>query len=134
MAFVHGKDTIITIDSNDISAYVKTSDLEQTGDSHDVTTYGKDAHVYSGGLKDGKATMEGVYDNSTTSGPKAVIQPLVGTVVTLVRKPEGTGTGKPIDTVDVLVTSYKETSPVADMVSWSCEMQFSDDLVTTTQT
>lgn len=134
MAFQHGKDTELTVDSNDISAYCTTSELEQTADSHDVTTYGKDSHVKSGGLKDGSISVEGIYDTSTSSGPKAVLQPLVGQVKTIVRKPEGSTTGAPVDTVDALITSYKETSPVADMVKWAIAGEMSDDLVTSTQT
>jgi hypothetical protein len=132
MAFVHGKNTFISLDADDLSAFTTTSDLERTADSHDVTTYGKNAHVRAGGLLDGKATMEGVYDNSAT-GPRDVIEPLIGTVVTLIRRPEGTGTGRPQDSVSVLVVSYKETSPVNDMVKWSCEMELSDDVTSTNQ-
>lgn len=132
MAFVHGKNTFISLDGDDLSTYTNTSDLERTADSHDTTTYGKNSHCYSGGLLGGTATMGGVYD-SAAAGPRGVIEPLIGTVVELVRRPEGTGTGKPVDTVDVLVTKYKETNPVADMVQWECEMQLSDDVASTTQ-
>jgi hypothetical protein len=132
MAFVHGKNTEITLGGDDLSIYTTTSELSRSADSHDVTTYGKDSHVYAGGLLDGKATMQGIYD-SAAGGPRGTIEPLIGTVVELVRKPEGTGTGKPVDTVDVLVTGYVETNPVADMVTWSCEMQLSDDVASTTQ-
>ena len=127
MTFVHGKDTFISLNAVDLSAFVNTSELGRTADSHDVTTYGKDSHVYAGGLLDGKATMAGVYDNGG-SGPRATIEPLIGTVVTLIRQPEGTGSGLPQDEVDVLVMGYTETNPVADMVAWSCEMQLSDDV------
>lgn len=133
MAFKHGKDTVIKLNAVDLSAYVTTSELTRTGDSHDVTTYGKANHVYIGGLKDGKASMAGIYDSTAVSGPRAAIMGLIGTNVTLIRQPEGTGTGKPQDSVNVLVTSYVETNPVADMVTWSCEMQLSDAITTTAQ-
>lgn len=132
MAFKHGKDTVIKLNATDLSAFVTTSDLNRTADSHDVTTYGKTAHVYQGGLTDGKATMAGIYDNTAVSGPRAVIRPLIGTVVALIRQPEGAGTGKPQDSVNVLVTDYVETNPVADMVTWSCQMQLSDAITSTT--
>jgi hypothetical protein len=125
MALRHGKDTVIKLSGTDLSTYVTTSELSRTSDSHDVTTYGNTAHVYQGGLLDGKATMSGVYDTTAVSGPRALIRPLIGTVVALIRQPEGAGTTKPQDLVQVLVTSYVETNPVADMVTWSCEMQCS---------
>jgi hypothetical protein len=77
--------------------------------------------------------MEGVYDNTAMTGPKAVIEPLLGTTVPLIRQTEGTGVGKPQDSVTVLVTSYVETNPVADMVTWSCEMQMSGVVDTSPQ-
>jgi hypothetical protein len=131
--FVHSKNTVITLDDNDLSAYTTTSQLESTSDSHDVTTYGKDSHVFSGGLLNGTASMSGIYDSTAMVGPRAVIKPLIGTVVELVRQPEGAGSGKPQDVVDVLVTKYVETAPVADMVTWSVDLQLSDDINTAAQ-
>lgn len=141
MAFVHGKNTYIALSGSslpvtgtaDLSAYTNTSELTRTADSHDVTTYGKNSHVFSGGLKGGTATMGGIYDNSLSAGPRAIIEPAIGETVTLTRRTEGTGNGKPQDVVDVVITQYVETSPVADMVTWSCEMQLSDDVDTTAQ-
>lgn len=132
MAFIHGKDTVIKLDSDDLSAFVNTSELGRTADSHDVTTYGQETHVYQGGLKDGTASMAGIYDG-TAAGPRGVILPLVGTTVTLIRQPEGAGSGLAQDSVTVLVLSYTETNPVADMVAWSCELQLSGPITSTAQ-
>lgn len=132
MAFVHGKDAVTTIDGDDISAYTKKVEFEQEADAHDVTCFGKDSKVYAGGLKDGKGTLEGVYDG-TAAGPAAIIRPLLGTVVELIYKPEGTGSGKAQHTVDVLVTGYKESTPVDDMISWTADLQLSDDVATISQ-
>lgn len=132
MTFTHGKDTYVSLDGEDISPYTNNVAYNRSADSHDTTTFGKRAHTYQGGLKDGTATLTGIYDN-TAAGPRAVVGPLLGTVVELVYRPEGTGATKPEDTVDVLVTAYEETSPVADMVAWSATCQLSDDVVTTDQ-
>lgn len=132
MAFIHGKGTVVTLDGDDLSAYANNVSFNRTADSHDVTTFGKASHVYQGGLGDGTAEITGIYDDGA-AGPRATIEPLIGTVVELVYRPEGTGTGKPGDTVDVLVTAYEETSPVADMISWSCKLQLSDAVVTADQ-
>lgn len=136
MTFVHGKNTSITLDANDLSAFVTTSQFERTQDSHDVTTYGQTGHVYKGGLTDGTATMSGIYDSSTSAGPRAKIEPLIvtGSTYALVRRPEGAGTGKPQTTAQVLPLKYVETSPVADMVTWSLDMQVSGAVTTGTQT
>lgn len=132
MAFKHAKDTYISLDGDDLSAYTNTSELDVGSDEHDVTCYGKDDHVFSGGLLNGSVTMGGIYDD-TASGPKAIIEPLIGTVVTLIRRPEGTGSGLPQESLSVLVKRYVETNPVADMITWSCEMTKSDAVTRTTQ-
>lgn len=130
--FIHGKDTFISLDGDDLSEATNASELGLTADTHDVTTYGKGAHVYQGGLTDGTAKMSGIYE-SGSAGPKAIIQPLVGQTVELIRRPEGTGSGKPQDKVDVVVKGYTESSPVADMVTWTADLQCSDTVDSTPQ-
>ena len=134
MTFVHGKDTFISLDGDDVSSFTTTSTLERTADSHDVTTYGQDNHVFRGGLGNGTGSASGIYDSSTSSGPRAIIEPLIGSNVTLIRRTEGTGSGKPQQSVDVLITKYTETNPVADMITWSTDFQLSGAVTPTTQT
>ena len=131
MTFVHGRHTYISVDGNDLSAFTDSSELGRGADVHDVTTYGKDDHVYEGGLRDATFKMSGVYDNGT-AGPK-VLEDLVGLKVVLIRRKEGTGTGLPQETVDVVVKGYTETNPVADMIKWSADLQCSDAIVKLTQ-
>lgn len=133
MAFVHGSVTNVSLDGDDLSAYTNNSSVEVSVDSHDVTTYGQTAHIFRGGLRNGTATISGIYDNTAMTGPRAVIKPLLGTVVELIHQPEGTGAGRPQDTVDVLVMKYVQTHPVADMVTWSVELQFSGAVDATAQ-
>jgi hypothetical protein len=132
MAFVHAKNTHVSLNAVNISTFCNNTDFERESDEHDVTCYGKNSHVFKGGLLGGKCTISGVYDDSAT-GPRAVIEPLIGTNVALVIRAEGTGSGKPQDTVDVLVKSYKESLPVADMVMWSADLTLSDDVTTIDQ-
>ncbi len=133
MAFVHGKGSVTSLGGSDLSIYSNTVNWNLSADSHDVTTFGKSSHVKQGGLLDGSATVSGIYDNTASVGPRAVIVPKRGTVVAMVWRPEGTGSGRPQDTVNVLVGKYSETSAVADMVMWSVDLEMSDDVVTATQ-
>jgi hypothetical protein len=133
MALIHSKNTIIKLGSVDLSAYVKSSEFARKADVHDVTTYGKADHVYAGGLGDGTFKMDGIYDSTATTGPRAAIEPLIGTEVVLTRQPEGTGSGKAQDVVDIIVTGYTESSPVADYVTWSMDAQLSDAVSSTAQ-
>jgi hypothetical protein len=132
MAFVHGKDTYVSLDGDDLSVFTDASEFSVESDEHNVTTYGKSAHVFQGGLTKGSFKCSGTYDN-TAVGPKAIIEPLIGTNVTLVRRVEGTGSGLPQESVDCLVKGYTETNPVADMVKWEAECTLSDTITRSTQ-
>jgi hypothetical protein len=132
MAFVHAKDTYISVDADDLSEFTDASEIDRSADIHDVTTYGKNAHVKVGGLLDGKGSLSGTYSSGAT-GPKAILEPLLGQTVELIRRPEGTGASKPQTAVDVVVGRYVETNPVADMIKWSCEIELTDDVTNTTQ-
>lgn len=136
MSRSHSKHAVVTVDGNDISQYTDTSEFKPTTDSHDVTTYGNDGHIYDGGLTDGTFTCGGFYDTSTSAGPRAVLQPIqaAGSTVTVIRQPEGAGAGKPQDSFSGLLTSYTETQPVNDYSKWAAEFKISGDVTTSTQT
>lgn len=125
MAKQHGKHTVIKINSVDLSAYCNTSEITDGADSHDHTGYGADGHEFTGGLRTGTITIGGVYDNTASVTPRPTIKPLIGTATTFIRQIEGAGSGKPQDSATVIVTSYVETAPVADLVQWSAELQVS---------
>lgn len=133
MSRVHGKRTYNSLDGHDLSSYGTNSEYGRKADTHDTTVYGLDSHRYDGGLLDGTVKLDGLYDTDASAGPRAVIQPLLATTVTFIRRPEGTGTGKPQDSMSVVVTEYNESSPVADMVKWTAALQISGDVTSTTQ-
>lgn len=133
MTFVHGKSTYLSLAGTDISAYTTKSTFERGADTHDITTYGSDDYKFQGGLGKNEASAEGIYDNTATTGPRDLIEPLIGTTVTFVRRPEGTGSGKPQDSVSVVVEKYVETSPVADLVTWSVDLKCTGAVTSTDQ-
>jgi hypothetical protein len=128
----HGKDTEITIDGDNISPWTTTSELTREADEHDTTGYGVDDADYQGGLRRGAFTCGGQYEIGAT-GPHLILAPLIGTRVPVVRKPEGTGTGKPNEAFSGLMTKYVETNPVADIVTWSAEFRKCGAITDTTQ-
>lgn len=133
MAHQHGSKTVVKVGANDLSAYVNASELTKAADTHDTTTYGNTAHRYDGGLRDNKFTMSGVYDTTASTGPRAVLDPLVGMSEAIIRQIEGAGAGKPQDSFDAILNSYVESAPVADMVTWSSEWTVDGEVDTTAQ-
>lgn len=134
MAKAHGKDTVITLDGDDLSVYINASEFSTEVEMHQTTGYTLEDHTYAAGLGNATFTMSGVYDTAA-AGPRGTIVPIrdAKLPVTLVRRVEGTGSGKPNESVSVLVQQYVETNPVADMVAWSCELQCTGPITTTTQ-
>lgn len=92
---VAGK-TIIEIDNKagtvtDLSAYVDTiSGLGRQFASLDVTAFSDSAERIIAGIEESvEFTISGHYDNTTTTGPDAVLAPLVGTLGSFTFAPAG---------------------------------------------
>jgi len=132
MAFVHTKATVVTVGGYDLSTYTNQSQIERGADKHDITCYGADDYAYGEGLKSGKFSMGGVY-NSATTGPRARLLALIGTIPAIIRRPEGTGSGLPQDSFTAVCEKYVESNPVADMIKWTCDFTISGPVATTAQ-
>lgn len=132
MAEVHGRNTVIIINGNDLSTYGNTSQMSRGAKTHETTTYGKDDETWSGGIRNGKFTFGGIYDNAV-GGPRAVLDPLVKETVSVIRRTEGTGAGRPQQSFSGVLENYVETNPVSDMIAWSAEVKVSGPVTPTTQ-
>lgn len=135
MAFVHGKDTKVLLNAVDLSAFTNSTAFNRTADSHDTTTYGQTGHTFQGGLTNGTVTLTGSYDDAAAATPAVVLSGLLvaGTITTFLFQPKGLGAGKPQRSCSVQVTGYDETSPVADMITWSATLQISGAVNSTAQ-
>ena len=135
MAFKHGKNTNITVNSQDISPYCSNSELKQTVDTHDTTGYGSDNKTYIPGLGDGEFSCEGTYDDGGTSDPKTVFEAVIDgdAAVTVIRQTEGTGSGLPQESFSAICKDYTETNPVGDKIRWSAQMQITGAVTRSTQ-
>lgn len=130
--WAHGKETNITVASHNISPFTNQSEMTRGAAGHNVTAYGKSDEAWSGGIRSGKFTCSGLYDKTETTGT-AVLDPLVGQVVPIVRRPAGVGDGLPMQSFNGLMVSYVETAPVSDIVTWSAEFTVSGGVVRTVQ-
>jgi hypothetical protein len=132
MAESHGKLTVVKLNAVALSTFTDSTTFEREADEHDSTAYGVNDHEVVGGLLAGKITIGGKYVTGV-SGPAAIIEPLLGTKVTFLYQAEGTGTTKPQRSCTVLVKSYNQSSPVADIVRWTAELTISGAVDSTPQ-
>lgn len=134
MAFVHGKNSRITVNAVDLSSFTDNVQWRGPVDTHDTTVFGDDGHTYLSGLTDGSISMSGNYDDGATNTPARVLAPLRGgAAVTALYHPEGTGTGRAQRSMSVVVSDYQEESVADDKVVWSAELQISGSVTLTDQ-
>lgn len=133
MAFAHGRHTVIKVASDDISTFTNTSEFPREVDTHDVTCYGADDYAYSSGLRKGSFKMGGTYDDGASGTPQVIFSDNEGDTFAITRQPLGTGTGKPQQAFNAILTNYTETNPVAGMIAWSAEFTRTGPVTTTTQ-
>jgi hypothetical protein len=134
MAFVHGRGTVVIINGVDISAFTNNTEDADVHDAHDVSCYGADRKGWAYGLGDGKITISGIHDD-TSVGPRKVLKALKNnrTIAPFIFRPSGTGVGKQQTSVNVLVETYTDTSPIAGMITWKSVLQMSGTLTETDQ-
>ena len=133
MAFVHGRSAVFKIGSTDLSAYTNSIEVKRAADSHDITAYGAVGHAYQGGLTDGTLSVSGIYDDGDVTAPRLTFQGALGTTLTWTYQAAGTTAGRPSNTGSGVLTSYEESAPVADMVTWAAELQITGAVTTTDQ-
>lgn len=135
MAFTptHGRLTVLTVATLDISLSTKTSTFSGTADVHDVSGYGLTNRTKTGGLVDGKFTASGSYDLGTVTGTPAVLEGKEGVTQAITRKVAGTGTGKPQEVFSGVLAKFDVSDPVDDVVTWAAEWEVTGTVNRTAQ-
>lgn len=123
----HGKTAQVTINAKDISPYVTSVTFERGNDTHDTTTFGSTSHSYIAGLIDGKMSVSGLWDKTALVGSEVVFNSMVGTAAgfPFVYGPEGSTAGNVKYTGTVVLDNYSESTPVADLVTFTAALKIS---------
>lgn len=124
MAFRHGKTASITVNSVDLSTFCDTLDLDISVDTADTSAFGSSWKSALAGMAGGTVSFSGSWDPTASTGPAAALWACItgGTAVAVVHKPGGTASGQRSNTFNAIVTSYTESAPVGDKVTFSGEM------------
>jgi len=127
MAFVHGKGSLITIDDSGGTPRAITGadsvQLTQSGNPAEVTALGDASKAFLAGLKDGKVSVSGSWDDTAAVGNDIVLGGIVGGAAgTILYEPKGTGTS-PNYSFEALCTSYDIQTSVSDKVTFSADFQ-----------
>lgn len=129
--FIHGKNTFVSVNAVNLSAFTSSTDFNDGVAIHKVTTYGptRERESKAAGLGDGKISLKGTHDDGLTS-PRKVLKALMAAKleVPFLLRHQGTGVGKPQAAVNVIVAAYNESLPVDNMIMWTAELEMSGDL------
>ena len=131
MAFFDSKVSKFLIDDTgstqrDLSAYVtEVRGLPGVRTLNEVTALGDSGTKFIPGLEDVTIALGGMFDDTATSGPDAVMGPLRThtSAVDFEYGPEGSGSGDVKYSGTCWVVSYELRSRVGNLVEWSARLQ-----------
>lgn len=140
MAFNHGRVAVFKLDDSggtlrDLSSYLTSIDFPQDVDIPDTTTFGNTTRQRDVvGLIDNKVSLQGFWDPTSTTGPDAVLASLVGAANTASVEygPAGSTGGYVKRTAEARLTSYKVTSGVDGVCSFSADLVIDGAVTNTT--
>lgn len=131
---VHGRLTQFTYNANDMSYAVNSVTFERDNDTHDITCFGATGHAYLAGLTDGKITVQGMWDKTATVSPQVNFSAAISDAdgAAFVYGPEGPASGKVKYTGTAILESFTESSPVADMCTFTASLKITGAVTATT--
>lgn len=113
MAFVHGKDSTISIDATDISAYSDSTSLNKIKDLFETTTFGSDDKTFIDGLREHDVSLGGKWDATCDAVMDGADD---GASVAFSYSPDG---GTTTYSGNCFISNYTIDSPVGGGVTWS---------------
>ena len=120
MAFKHGKDSKVYVNSSDFSSYFNSVDVARTADVAESTTFGLGSKSYITGNKDGTFSVTGFFD-ATADG---VLQPLLGGAdMVFVLGVDGVDATDGCSFAKGNINNYVVSSAVGDIVATSLDIQ-----------
>lgn len=120
MAFKHGKDSKVYVNSSDFSSYFNSVDVARTADVAESTTFGLGSKSYITGNKDGTFSVTGFFD-ATADG---VLQPLLGGAdMVFVLGVDGVDATDGCSFAKGNINNYGVSSAVGDIVATSLDIQ-----------
>jgi hypothetical protein len=133
MSFTHGKNTAFKLDNSagtivDLSTYCDEVSFPRTIETGETTTFqvSGGAKTYLVGLSDSTISLSGKFHATLDAHMSGVVAAqAAGTQVTGTFEygPAGGAGGAIRYTGECIVTSYEQSSPVGDVVTWSAELQ-----------
>lgn len=136
MAFAHGKGAAFQLDNSagslvDLSTYLDEVSFPRTIETGETTTFQSTSKTYVVGLRDATVSLSGKYDPTADAHFSGVDSALAaGSIdsVSFEYGPAGSASGAVKYSGEALLTSYEVSAPVADVITFSAELQVTGDV------
>lgn len=131
---IHGKDTAFSLEDSAASTlrildpYLNNVAFSRQNDTHDNSVFGVEGHTFTTGLTNGTITIDGFWDKTASTGSATVLDSLMDLdTVTLGWEygPEGRTAGLVKYAGECVLASLDYSSPVADLVTFTAQLQIS---------
>jgi predicted secreted protein len=131
--FVHGKSTDFELDdtggtSRSLANVLTSVDFPETIDTAETTAFGSTSKSYIVGLRDSTISVSGLWD-ATVDGYIIGTEPASRTFIF---GPAGSTGGYVKYTGEAILTNYSVSAPVADVVTFSLDLQVTGNVTRTT--
>ena len=131
--FIHGKSTDFELDdtggtSRSLSNVLTSVDFPETIDTAESTAFGSTSKSYLVGLRDSTISISGLWD-ATVDGYIIGTEPASRTFIF---GPAGSTGGAVKYTGEAILTNYSVSAPVADVVTFSLDLQVTGNVTRTT--
>lgn len=132
--FVHGKSTDFEVDdtsgtSRSLANTLTSVDFPETIDTAETTAFGATSKSYIVGLRDATISVSGLWDATIDGYIRGGTEPASRSFIF---GPAGTTSGNVKYTGEAIVTNYSQSNPVADVVTYSLDLQVTGDVTRTT--
>lgn len=127
MPFRHGKNTRVLIGSTDLSTYFKETTVSSSVETAETTTFGASggSKTYVTGLNDSTVSLSGLFADDTGEADDVITTALGSDtdIVFTIAQDGGLTVGRRCLLGQAIETKYDISSPVADVVSTSLDLQ-----------
>lgn len=133
--FVHGKNAQFEIGGTNLSNTLNEISMPREIETAETTAFGDQDKTYITGLSDATVSLSGMFDATVDGAISTLITNLKsGSIASasFAYGPSGSASAKPKFTGNALITSYEISSPVADVVTYSLELQVTGGVTGTT--
>lgn len=126
MAFEHGKDTSVIVDTIDLSAYFQSANSDQSVSTAETTTFqaANGSRTYIAGQTEGSVSLDGIFDggvDAVDEEMEAALGASAGQVLSF--GSAGWTIGDALRLVLAKATSYSINGPFDDVITISASMQ-----------